>query len=674
MVEDTLTPWRGLWRDHSQSRYQSLVLTLSSYQALFLLAILSAFIAYTQTMVWIIIRFLMIRIYSPNRLDDSEDPKSLRNLSQARALKVLLFKEEIRIDDNTMTPISKWFGIAAISNILVFILLGAFVPYYLTGSSGPNQVQSQTTLNCTDSSGISTNAMQLAVSFYVQCLLNSSADTSACGGYAGRMVENRQHLNFSLDPECPFEEGSCAFFSRTFRLPHGQSFHVEGINKAVRFAYLDMQPADYGLNADSRVRQSHSLTCAPLMVNKFRIPFNWSVPNSNNVTVYWVGYPPGSFNASEKYTTDGESNVYHNPPPLFSVNLDLTFTLYELTLYRYLTDYDLGMRIENYHSRLRRNDSDAFLVRFTYGTLLGDSLLGLPKWDPAFAFVHEPSLMLRGASTTVLGCFEQYQLCFDDICTSWTSGEDAISGLAQSLQSHYSSDTLSEIIDVHELLIRISKLQNFMKSHNGSPSLMHSIHNKIPQRDMRPGDQPKAPDQWYWEVRSWFEISLLAAKLSLLESSHWTETGTNLASNHSEANDDAGQLCNKVLFLDDSSTNITFIELVTISSGLLVICLIASTGSIIKAINSVWEKVIKPVCEKGVKKYQRVRAAFKILRNDLLRKLQISWTLVRTDSKRRVKGPKLSFRNIFSLSRTPRTSDFNDDGILSAGGCDGGFT
>jgi hypothetical protein len=161
MAQTSLTPYQYVWRDYSQPPYQSLILTLNTYENLLLLAFLSAFIAYTQTRWWIITRYLIVRILRPVQLPDPEAAASLHNLSQAKAIKLLIFREKRR-DNDSMISVSPVFGAASIFNILLFIVLGTIIPYYLTGGSGPARVRPQTTNLCDGFEAYSVDAMELA--------------------------------------------------------------------------------------------------------------------------------------------------------------------------------------------------------------------------------------------------------------------------------------------------------------------------------------------------------------------------------------------------------------------------------------------------------------------------------------------------------------------------------
>src|SRR5277367_1162544 len=96
MAQDSLTPYQNVWRDYSQPPYQSLTLTLNTYQALSLLALMGAFIAYAQTRWWIITRHLLICILRPVQFSDSDRATSLHHLSQSKAIKGLVFNRKPR--------------------------------------------------------------------------------------------------------------------------------------------------------------------------------------------------------------------------------------------------------------------------------------------------------------------------------------------------------------------------------------------------------------------------------------------------------------------------------------------------------------------------------------------------------------------------------------------------
>lgn len=471
-----------------------------------------------------------------------------------------------------MTSISPWFGAASLFNVLLFIVLGTIIPYYLAGGPGPAKVRSVSTDACDGFETYSANVMQQAESFYTQCRLNASADAASCG-YVTRIVDSRPQLNFTLDDLCPFEEENCIFFQPHWNWRKALHDDGRGFNKALKVAYLDMQPSDYGLNIDSRIRQSHSLTCAPLKVRWFQVPYG--TPGQGNVTVLWVGYTPGHFNESEIYGSIGETVGYYYPYPMFTPGPPKleSAALYELTIYRNLVDYQRGWIYENYHPGLKIDDGDMFIVRFKYG--LGFSV-GTPYYNPFFERAPDPVTVRHGPETYALGCFEQYQLCFDKKCMGWSNATEATREMSHFLQSNYDHDIASEVLKVHSLLIEATSLRTFMARHSGSPTFIHSILRQFPELETIFRNSPK--EQWHREVQSWFELSFLTAKFALLASVQGAKGQSAAPEDHFS---NTSWICDKLLFLDNNPTNINFIGLMATLSGLLVLCLISLMGKIL---------------------------------------------------------------------------------------------
>jgi len=663
MDQNTPTPYKYIWRDYSQLPYQSLILTLNGYQALSLLAFVSAFIAYAQTRWWIITRYLLIRILRPVQLPVSDDAASLQRLSQGKAIKSLIFKEKGRYNDS-MVSISPWFGTASLFNVLLFIVLGTIIPYYLTGGLGPVKVQSHTTDACDGFEAYSPDAMQLAQSFYIQCRLNAPADATTCG-YKARIVESRPQLNFTVDSQCPFAEGSCERFKpqRWNRWKEAAEGASSLYNEALRIEYLDMRPSEYGLNADGRIRQSHSLTCAPVKVRQFQLPYG---TRGDNATVLWVGYTPGDFNVSETFPSTGES-VHYWPgtlvqPAPFKLK---SATVYELIIYPVLMDRKPWIIFENFHPGLKSYNGDMFFVMFKFGVGPNDT--------PAYSAEREGFLSYRGdtffnrwgTSTYALGCFEQYNLCFDERCTGWSNATDATGKMFQFLQSNYGHDIASEVIKIQSLLTKAAALQNFMQHHHRSSMMVRALS---PDLDVIYGNSSNR--QWHWEVQSWFEMAFLTVKFSLLASVQGEKKNSVWSSDHFS---NTSWICNKLLFLDNDSTNINFIGLMATLSGLLVIYLVSMIRRIL-----VWIKHGLGICWKVC---QWVRAVLRRLWKDLLHDLAFAYRWIQGAFEFVAERPKavlqamrrglglfagfvvLPFRR--SSAYRPRYSNYDDDEMPS---------
>jgi len=610
MAQNFPSPYQHhIWRDYSQPPYQNLTLTLTSYEALLLLAFLSAFIAYAQTRWWIITRHVLILILRPVQLPDSDAATSLHKLSQAKAIKLLISKEKRRGYDY-MTSISPWFGAVSLFNVLLFIALGTIVPFCLTGGSGPVKVRLQATDVCDGWKGYTDNAWQLAVTFYTQCRLNTSIDAATCA-YKTRMVASRPQLNFSLSSQCPFEEGNCQ------------------INTALRIEYPSMQPWEYGLNADSRIRQSHSLTCAPLKVGEFEVPQS---TQKYNATVVWVGYTPGDYNTSDTYASTGETIEYW--PQYHRGVRALDYALvYDLIVYSLLIDDKRGSIYENFHPGLKSDEGDVFLAMLKFG-VGRDTLSYSPRgelevyiaskfYGPGFSsFIH--------ARTYALGCFEQYQLCFDERCTRWSNAIDATSQMFQLLQSNYDNDVTSEVLEVQNLLIDIFTVRNIMHYRFNSPIMLRSIW-----KDLDDLYYEYTINEWHWEVQLWFEMAFLTAKFSLLDRGQAPHKYCSWCNQFSSSTD-TDWICDKLLFLDDDSTNVNFIGLMATLSGLLGLCLISAIGRIF-----VWIKHDFRICWNIC---QWVGPTLQKLWRDLVHDLALAYKWTQVALKFIAKEPKAAFQ------------------------------
>ncbi|KAL2785976.1 hypothetical protein BJX66DRAFT_342594 [Aspergillus keveii] len=143
MPRESALAYHGIWRDYSLPRHHELVWTWTTPQLLCVLALLAALLAFAQQRWWVITRYILIKILHPIRLADS-DKTSIDNLTQGRALKALLFKQ-----NTTVVSISPWFGTVSLFNFLLFLAIGATLPHFLTGGGpGPARVVSQATSDC----------------------------------------------------------------------------------------------------------------------------------------------------------------------------------------------------------------------------------------------------------------------------------------------------------------------------------------------------------------------------------------------------------------------------------------------------------------------------------------------------------------------------------------------
>jgi hypothetical protein len=142
MASNLPSPWYGLWRDYSQQDYRGWTLTVTNTQSIAILAVLGALIGYTQSRWWTVSHSLLISILRPVQLPDSSGESSLQELSQGKAIALLIFRKARQHHEHrSMTTVSPWFGVLSLLNVLAFLVIGAIAPYFLAGGSETTNVR-----------------------------------------------------------------------------------------------------------------------------------------------------------------------------------------------------------------------------------------------------------------------------------------------------------------------------------------------------------------------------------------------------------------------------------------------------------------------------------------------------------------------------------------------------
>src|SRR6266480_605865 len=78
--------FQGIWRRYTNAGFSQLILTLSFYKALVVIAVLVILIEYGSSRVWVILQFILFKIvWKPVHLDDP-DPDRLLRLSRGHAV------------------------------------------------------------------------------------------------------------------------------------------------------------------------------------------------------------------------------------------------------------------------------------------------------------------------------------------------------------------------------------------------------------------------------------------------------------------------------------------------------------------------------------------------------------------------------------------------------------
>jgi hypothetical protein len=604
-----------IWRDSSQPPYQSIVWTLTGVQSLALLAFLGAFITFTQPSWWIIIRYLLVRILRPVRLPDADEASSLHNLSQTEAIRVLILGDRGRSNQH-MTYISPLFGLASLVTAVLFLILGVIFPYFLTSGSGPATVQSQGAQECDGLYTYTPTTIQLAKAFYTLC---QTVNIDGCT-YPAKIVPSRNKFSISMHDECPFSEFSCVKFISPQSKDFCPNTKLDALcsrpNRAIRIESLDALPSEYGLNADGNMRISHRVTCAPIRVKKVQVD---KMEMGRNATVFWVGYPPWQINETETWPTVGETRKYFtndsisNSTNLGPVTVTTTtnrgpFKLKSGMVYDAIVNraFDNPHAVyENFHPGLNRHDGDMFIVMYQYSVDLFTTPVYAVWPQELLRLLRDDLHKTISLTTTAIACVEQYRLCFHTACTEWDNAANTTENMKWFLQQEHQNNSL-ETLRPQVMLMKASSLRYFLQRHHGSTMFLRSI--------LRPNISQVAwlaPQQWHFEVRTWFDLAFLTTKFSVLKSSEGDKRFSPPDSFYYFPN--TSWICDKVLLIDENYTNVNFIGFMATLGGLTFIFLLSRVDRLILSTKngfSRWRKAWQTTWKQSQERLQVLRRHF----------------------------------------------------------------
>lgn len=225
--------YQYVWRDYSLPAYKGWVLTLTDPEAMVFLAFVTTLVAYTQSRTWISVRYIINKTTRPIQLRDDDDPASLRNLSQATAIRTFFrssiishfksyFSRRECGQTQSFQKILRWFGALSVANILIFSALGIIISWSLTGGLETPVVRSKRLEDCVgyeDRPEMAVTTAYLADSLFKQCRHNVTESSSSCGPMNG-ILNNRPHLHVSREVECPFPGDVCHDDTQPLRLEY----------------------------------------------------------------------------------------------------------------------------------------------------------------------------------------------------------------------------------------------------------------------------------------------------------------------------------------------------------------------------------------------------------------------------------------------------------------------
>lgn len=441
MSQTRIEAHTGLWIYFSGPSGSQLICTLTNAQALAILAFLGALIAFTQNRWWIITRYILIRLLHPFHLEDPEDPFSLWKLSWLKAIRSLLGQQGSP-GAATMITVSPWLGIVSILNLITFVVAGALIPYYLTGSGATPIVQLRSDISTIKSFSASPAIVD---EFYRTCWFNTTDVDEKCGREV-TFMHTRPRLSVLRNLTCPFPGDVC--------MPSVPAVQIE---------HTDLLPVDFGINIEPYFRFSHRVTCSPIKMEAFLVP-DQHYQSIENSSLLWFGVDPAPLNDTTWVrASHGRFLRTQNGPNNFSQEMSGRSALDGVTgneddlsglevypdINRFLGQsiFDPRWKI---HPRLQRLNGTSFVGIFG----AGHNIYGRPVDDPLYS-AHRQQLMKHNSfmgtnpsqssniyptesfdirkayipdhEATGLGCVEQFRFCVNKphgTCSKWRAGDD----------------------------------------------------------------------------------------------------------------------------------------------------------------------------------------------------------------------------------------------------------
>ncbi|KAH8758089.1 hypothetical protein F5882DRAFT_468649 [Hyaloscypha sp. PMI_1271] len=599
--------YQGLWKRHQGPSDSSRILTLSSYNALLVLASLAVLIQYCGARSWVVIRQaiyegLRRRKKLPLRLPGSS-PEPLRHLTPGRAI-ANTFSWAERLGRGWLRPQNEHpsstgpspseydpgqspvLGTFALGNTLFFLLAGIALPYFLTeGTFGAPIVKSRPMPDCMNiDRGFSSvkNFIQYAAttqkvdSIFREC--GESLNASCFRGYylAPPNIEKRR-LEY-----CPFPVDVCDNRSKPFEITH-----------------LNKTAFEAGINSPSDLRISHRTTCAPVVTEHFML---WQ-PRANRS---WVSV-----------RTTRDSTPRHRV-----INNNFVVPLRTMNGPNVVSDINSGLqsfrdngrldvtvlpgfratilegadpeRWEYVHESLRREDGQSFMIVYTAGRSWYDREVD----DPFFsAHTYDAEINNMNVSTkpiylpdheaTTIACMDQFQMCFGPESRPWCSGWNNGSDVRWEILNMWKQNSLDD--PGGRLQGSFMDVSTFVQSAVSTSTVHQSMairnHMQPQQVLLRDGfgtfRQMYGDEQWTLEVETWFMKAIVDSILRVRLYAKYDTTNLNSSLGlvyrklYGDRILDEWPTCGRVLFQNSNYTNINWYGFCAVLGALFLICILS---------------------------------------------------------------------------------------------------
>lgn len=576
--------YEGVWEKHGETFLRRWIWTVPDAKALFIFGCFGLLLAFSQSRSWALIRHAICSRKKTIRLN-SNDPEPLRHLSQTKAVLDVLpflgchishFKTRVRRLFQVRSPsgsnsgdtiqfsdcpiISPWFGIFALLNICVFLVMSVGIPWQLSeGTLGTAVVRSKLTKDCVASDEMDdTSAEMQLIMPTEQQEIKTDAIFQMCHDQLNQGCDSKFHLQ---QPQITKSRIQDCFFPAPICYNRTQPFEIVHRNITAR---------EVGLNHKSTITINHRLTCTPVHLDTF-LHFNTNSDNSTRLSISNKIFDRPDWAYDVTLNTRNGPNSFSDDNSGFRMAVEGGLERFHVRPLAY-------SRPVHIRDELKRDDGASFLVVYR----AGESHYNSEIEDPLFASHYaEGKWYYADHEATGLGCLEQFQYYTSthDFSSSWGLLLELRYEMERHLEEKNDLEAKEDIVQL-EIIASALSVHDYLKrrTDDHSPIPLTNEHEKFKNGLPRMAFNMELHDkkeQWITEVETWLMKGILHGMLYLQNGARfkivyhrdgWTETGHERQS---------FSFCDRLLFRNGDYTNISWVGL-WITIVILVLLCVAS--------------------------------------------------------------------------------------------------
>lgn len=652
--------YTGFWIKHDGSAKGGII-TLTNIWATVVLGALGLLLTIAQSRSWIITRNIFRRsrgIHLEDSLDDISQWSALKigwsHIRSSPMLQACFGRKQIHEDrERPDYRTSPWIGLLAVFSVILFGCLGIFLSWLLThGWEGTPEVRSKQTDACRD---IWDKSASQNVSSILSDVVLAESAWATCSGreetisYCDQNFDGLKQYSTSIEARCPFASGIC----------------IDN-HPIVSFTRTNLTPHDLGINSRLKLAVSHRLTCSAISTT----PFIYSGPETYKGSfLFSIQNPELVDNNTAEFNETLLSNMWtDNHFGSGREMLDRGHSFVFEVLPRSVPGSSTNQ--QSIHPLLKRSDGKTFAFVLKAGAIMyhdnapiTDPLFSATgAWDTALPPGEKPVYFVPDKETAVLGCIEQFQVCFETEsglkCYPWMKGITGYTNsMARDLLNKFGDKLAFDYFAIFDRLLELetSSILSFLQKTTrlGRPMLMAPMV-------IAPGTPQIAEIDG---TRQWTrELEVLLAKATIWQNMCIKDIVQNLDSHENSTLLSSGsgnltlmKLCDRILFTNGDYTNIDVMWTAISMGTMVILCIFSHPAIHVPCVDKIFD------WSGSLKSSGRVVAGVARALWDALRQRRSPW--IRWMTKPRPVGTNLRMNAILTGRTQPNDQEEVDDPI-----------